>query len=117
MILQLVAAILGTALLIFLIHTQGKEDILVYDQEGINWAILAGIAVGAAEITSFFVSSLGVQATHSIPVIIGGSVMFGCLIGAVALHEALTYRGWFGVVLISIGISLVGLDDSGEGGA
>ena len=114
-ILQLVAALLGMALLSFLVYTQGKEDILVYNQEGINWAILAGISVGAAEITSFFVSSLGVQAMQSIPIIIGGSVMFGTVLGAVALHEELTYRGWLGVFLISIGISLVGLDDTGEG--
>jgi bacterial/archaeal transporter family protein len=115
-ILQLVAAMLGMVLLSFLMVTQGKEDVLIYDADGIKWAILAGVSVGAAEITSFFVSSLGVQAMQSIPIIIGGSVMFGTVMGAVALQEVLTYRGWFGVVLISVGISLVGMDDSGVGG-
>jgi drug/metabolite transporter (DMT)-like permease len=70
--------------------------------------------VGCAEIVSFFVSSLGVQAMHSIPIIIGGSVMFGTTIGALFLKEELTYRGWIGVVMISCGISLVGLDDVGD---
>jgi drug/metabolite transporter (DMT)-like permease len=84
--------------------------------EGVQWAVLAGLAVGVAEIVSFFVSSLGVQAMQSIPIIIGGSVMFGTVMGAVALHEELSYRGWLGVVLISLGISLVGIDDSGEEG-
>ena len=74
------------------------------------------MAVGVAEIVSFFVSSLGVQAMQSIPIIIGGSVMFGTTLGALALHEELTYRGWLGVILISVGISLVGMDDTGEGG-
>lgn len=41
--------------------------------------------------------------------------MFGTTIGAVFLGEALTYMGWIGVVLISFGITLVGLDDTGEG--
>jgi drug/metabolite transporter (DMT)-like permease len=71
--------------------------------------------VGAAEIISFFVSSLGVQAMQSIPIIIGGSVMFGTVLGAVALHEELSHRGWLGVVMISVGISLVGLDSQGDG--
>ena len=72
---------------------EGKDEILVYDAEGIQWAICAGVAVGVAEIVSFFVSSLGVQAMRSIPIIIGGSVMFGTVLGAVALHETLSYRG------------------------
>jgi transporter family protein len=113
-ILQLVAAMLGLFLLLLLVYWEGgTEDVLVYDGAGIRWAVLAGVAVGSAEIISFFVSSLGVQAMQSIPIIIGGSVMFGTTIGAVFLREELTYRGWAGVVMISCGISLVGLDTVG----
>ena len=114
-ILQLVAAVLGCCLLSFLVWKEGGAQVIDYDMEGIQWAVCAGIAVGAAEIISFFVSSLGVQAMQSIPIIIGGSVMFGTVLGAVALHEELSYRGWLGVLLISVGISLVGLDSEGEG--
>jgi transporter family protein len=114
-ILQLVAATLGCCLLAFLVWKEGGAAMITYDTEGIQWAILAGVAVGVAEIVSFFVSSLGVQAMQSIPIIIGGSVMFGTVLGAVALHEELSYRGWSGVILISLGISLVGMDDSGDG--
>jgi transporter family protein len=110
-ILQLVAALLGCCLLSFLVWKEGGAAMITYDNEGIQWAILAGVAVGVAEIVSFFVSSLGVQAMQSIPIIIGGSVMFGTVLGAVALHEELSYRGWSGVFLISLGISLVGMDD------
>jgi drug/metabolite transporter (DMT)-like permease len=42
--------------------------------------------------------------------------MFGTVLGALALHEELSFRGWLGVVMISLGISLVGLDGQGEGG-
>ena len=118
-ILQLVAALLGGCLLTFLIFQETHKggdvgNIVAFDKEGIFWAVLAGLAVGTAEIVSFLVSSMGVQAMQSIPVIIGGSVLFGTVIGALALHEDLSMRGWGGVLLISIGISLVGLDSEGE---
>jgi drug/metabolite transporter (DMT)-like permease len=64
---------------------------------------------------SFCVSGMGVQAMQSIPVIIGGSVLFGTVLGFLALGETLTVRGWSGVLMISIGISLVGMDDAGDG--
>lgn len=104
-ILQLVAALLGCCLLGFLVlqeTSNGGEvgNVIAYDNTGIFWAILAGLAVGTAEIVSFIVSGMGVQAMQSIPIIIGGSVLFGTVIGALALHEDLTLRGWFGVLLI-----------------
>lgn len=104
-ILQLVAALLGCCLLGFLVAQEAHKggdigNVIAYDGSGIFWAVLAGLAVGTAEIVSFFVSSLGVQAMQSIPIIIGGSVLFGTVIGAVALHEDLSSRGWFGVLLI-----------------
>lgn len=113
-ILQLVAAVLGCCLLLFLYIKEGGAEVISYDIEGVHWAVLAGLAVGTAEIVSFFVSSLGVQAMQSIPIIIGGSVLFGTVLGAVALHEDLSFRGWLGVILISLGISLVGMDSEGE---
>ncbi|CAB9502450.1 EamA-like transporter family [Seminavis robusta] len=125
-ILQFVAAILGCVLLggVILYNTQlaqggaegdDEEDFLEWDWTGVKWAILAGFAVGAAEMISFCVSGMGVQAMQSIPIIIGGSVMFGTVLGHLALGETLTPRGWSGVLLIAIGISFVGMDDEGEG--
>eukprot|EP00934_Nitzschia_sp_Nitz4_P009076 Nitzschia sp. Nitz4//scaffold284_size24204//16206//17156//NITZ4_008418-RA/size24204-processed-gene-0.10-mRNA-1//-1//CDS//3329545694//9066//frame0 len=139
-ILQLVAAVLGCVLLTFVMWREGADilsgDDVVDDEwvvssdvplwegarailatcdfQGVQWAIMAGLSVGTAEIVSFFVSSLGVQAMQSIPVIIGGSVLFGTVLGALALGEELSLRGWCGVFLISIGISLVGMDSEGE---
>mmetsp|Transcript_11825 Transcript_11825/g.32799 ORF Transcript_11825/g.32799 Transcript_11825/m.32799 type:complete len:234 (-) Transcript_11825:56-757(-) len=113
-ILQFVAAILGCVLLSILVLKEGWED-MNYDRSGIFWAIWAGIAVGAAEILSFVVSGMGVQSMQSIPIIIGGSVLFGTVLGYSVLHEILTYRGWFGVGLIAVGIGLVGTDPGGAG--
>jgi drug/metabolite transporter (DMT)-like permease len=48
-ILQLVAAVLGCGLLTFLLFTQGGSEVIVYDGEGIYWAILAGVAVGSGK--------------------------------------------------------------------
>lgn len=113
-ILQFVAAILGTVLLSVLIWKDGTDE-LEYDSQGVAWSVCAGAAVGGAEILSFIVSGMGVQAMQSIPIIIGGSVLFGTTLGYVVLQEALTYRGWVGVVLIATGIALVGIDPGGAG--
>jgi drug/metabolite transporter (DMT)-like permease len=61
------------------------------------------------------ISSMGVQAKQSIPIVIGGSVLFGTVLGRVWLKEVITAKGWCGVVLIATGIGLVGMDP-GSGG-
>jgi drug/metabolite transporter (DMT)-like permease len=136
-ILQLVAALLGLALLAFQYYqgayatprkiiatSQGDSErpyspnitsdvadsLWAYDRPGILWSIGAGLAVGIAEMVSFFVSSMGVPAVHSIPVIIGGSVLFGTVLGFVLLGENLSPRGWCGVLMLVAGIGLVGSD-------
>jgi len=106
-ILQIVAALFGSCLLLALV-ANGQS--LPYDGYGILWACWAGIFVGAAELLSFCVSGLGVQATQSIPIIIGGSVMFGAVLGVIMLGEELVLRGWGGVLLLMIGISFVATD-------
>lgn len=69
-ILQFVAAIIGLVLCVFLAYGPTQEE-MFYDSNGIFYAVLAGAAVGMAEIISFTVSGMGVQATQSIPIIIG----------------------------------------------
>lgn len=127
-ILQFVAAVLGCVLLGCVVYynslqnellgeddSSSMDNTLEWDWVGVKWAVLAGVSVGAAEIISFCVSGMGVQAMQSIPIIIGGSVMFGTVLGYLALGETLTTRGWGGVLMISMGIALVGMDDQGEG--
>ena len=108
-LLQFVAALFGSILLISK-RMLGQKSTLAMQSSGILWAVAAGVAVGAAEILSFLISSMGVQASQSIPIIIGGSVLLGTVLGSVFLREVLTVKGWCGVLLIAGGIALVGMD-------
>jgi bacterial/archaeal transporter family protein len=137
-ILQFVAAFLGIALLLALYLREASTDdynhhendgdnynsstnddtsmttsdtpFLPWDWKGVQWAICAGISVGTAEMISFMVSGMGVPAVQTIPIIIGGSVMFGTLLGTLLLGETLQWNGWLGVALLVGGICLVGID-------
>lgn len=81
------------------------------------WSALAGIAVGAAELLSFQVSASGVEASRSTPVMIGGSVVFGSVLGFALLKERMTIRGWLGVFLVVLGIACVATDPGASVGA
>jgi transporter family protein len=122
-ILQFVAALLGSTLLgaRFLDRSTDK---IHYDRKGLLWSVGAGLWVGTAEIVSFVVSGMGVPATSSIPIIIGGSVVFGSILGVLLLGEVVMCHGWSGVVMVCIGIAMVAADPGekleegggGEGG-
>jgi len=122
-ILQFVAAIMGLCIYFGLHHggSDGSTDegSVDYNSTGIMWSVAAGVFVGAAEILSFVVNGKGVPATQSIPVIIGGSVLFGTVLGRLFLGEAVSPKGWAGVTLITIGIAIVSMEEpsGGEGGA
>lgn len=106
-ILQFVAAIYGSCILsvVYLHGTVPK-----YDTHGIIWACWAGVFVGGAELLSFCVSGMGVQASQSIPIIIGGSVGIGAVLGIVMLGEELVLQGWAGVALLMTGVAFVATD-------
>jgi transporter family protein len=117
-ILQFVAALLGSLLLSIMI-CRGMGSEIKYDKKGVSWSIGAGLWVGTAEIVSFVVSGMGVPATQFIPIIIGGSVMFGSVLGVVTLGETVMCHGWSGVAMLCIGIAMVATDSGekvGEGG-
>ena len=63
-----------------------------------------------AEMVSFVVSGMGVPATQFIPIIIGGSVMFGSVLGVMTLGEVVMLHGWSGVVMLCVGIVMVATD-------
>ena len=107
----MVAAIFGSVLLgISILKDGGATSNLPYDSAGVLWSCMAGLAVGMAEILSFFVSGLGVNATQSIPVIIGGSVLVGAILGLLMLGETMLWPGWVGIVLLTAGIVFVATD-------
>ena len=103
-ILQTIAALLGTCLL------GASREKVAYDRKGIMWSAFAGVAVGAAELLSFQVSTMGVEASRSTPIMIGGSVAIGSILGAVLLKERMSVKGWFGVFLVVAGIACVATD-------
>jgi len=123
-LLQFVAALLGSALYgyntVFNRGTKATVSASVSSSSlplssGIAWSAAAGIAVGAAEILSFVIGSKGVQASQSVPLVVGGSVLLGTLLGRLWLKETLGPKAWFGVALIAIGIAFVGADSTGTG--
>lgn len=116
-VLQSVAALAGSVL--YGLQQKGRTTTtpaLPPPQTAVMWAVAAGLAVGAAELLSFYISGLGVQSMQSIPVVIGGSVLMGTVLGRLWLKEVLSWKGWCGVALISLGIALVGIDPGSGGG-
>ena len=108
--LQFVAAIFGTILLGAIVLKDGGTSNLNCDFAGIFWSVSSGIAVGSAEMLSFCVSGMGVNATQSIPVIIGGSVLVGAILGLFLLGETMSWPGWVGIGLLTAGIGFVATD-------
>ncbi len=112
--MQTVAALSG--LMIYLGERNLKSAVsdemeLETTSSGLVWSVAAGVFVGLAEILSFLVNGKGVPTTQSIPVIVGGSVFFGTVLGRLFLGEDLSYRGWLGVSLITFGIGLVSMEE------
>ncbi len=103
-VLQLVAAALGTAWLLKL-KLQGQP--LALSGRGLGLAALAGLGVGLAEILTFAVFQRGVPASVGTPVIVGGSVLLTAVLGLAVLREGLSGPQVGGLVLIVAGIALL----------
>ncbi len=103
-ILQIVAALLGGGLLLYL---RMKNIPMEISAKGIWLSVIAGIFVGLAEIFSFIVFSRGVSASAGIPVIIGGSVLFAAIIGFIFLKNSLSISNIIGLLLIIAGIYFI----------
>ena len=103
-VLQLVAAALGTAWLLKL-KLQGQP--LAISGKGLGLAALAGLGVGLAEILTFVVFQRGVNSSVGTPVIVGGSVLLTAVLGLVVLRETRTISQAGGLLLIVLGIALL----------
>lgn len=103
-ILQITAALFGGLILLYLKLTN-KE--LMISQKGIIFAVLAGVCIGIAEITYFFVFSKGVSASVAIPIVMGGTVLVGSLLGIFFLKEAINLWHVLASLLIIVGIGLM----------
>jgi len=110
-ILQFVAALFGAVLLsTIVLKSDGGFGTLEYTSDGVFWSVFAGLSVGLAEMISFFVMGIGVPAVQAIPIVIGGSVFFGGILGYFALHETMSTQGIVGTLLLILGIALVSTD-------
>jgi len=103
-ILQIVAALVGGSILLVLKLTNSN---LLISQKWIRFAVLAGIMVGLAEIASFYAFSKWIHASIGIPIIIGGSVLVGAIIGMIFLKETLSPIHYVAIVLIIAGIVIL----------
>jgi len=100
-ILQLIALLLGVAGLVYL---KANDYPVEVTRDGVRYSVAAGVFVGLAEILSFYVFSLGTSASRGIPIIIGGSIVVGALLGWSILREEMKVSDWVGIVLIAGGV-------------
>lgn len=103
-ILQIVAALLGSCVLLYLKFSHHQLQI---SSKGIWYAIFAGVAVGLAEISSFYAFSNGVPVSVGLPIITGGSILFGALVGFLVLKENFTLLHLLAMVLIVVGVVII----------
>lgn len=105
-VLQFVAAFLGTGLL-FYMHRTGTT--LHASARGIWLAVAAGVAIGLVEILTFVVFSRGIPVAVGNPLIIGGSLLVTTTVGIALLREALDPVQLVAIVLIVAGVALLAL--------
>jgi transporter family protein len=103
-VLQVAAVVLGGGFALYL-HLTGQR--LAFSKGGLLFAVLAGLAVGLAEILTFVVFARGAPVSLGTPVILGGSILAAALIGALLLREQLGVAQVLGVVLIVAGVALI----------
>src|SRR3989344_4311176 len=103
-ILQAVAILVGGIGFLILKFT---GNVIEISNKGILYAILAGLFIGLAEIATFFLFKKGITLSAGLPIIIGGSVIFGSLLGVLFLKEVLTPIHFLAILLIIVGIVLL----------
>lgn len=103
-ILQAVALLVGLFLFI-LVKFSGQS--IEITNKGFIYAALAGLFVGLAELTSFYVFSRGTMANVGIPIVIGGSVLIATLLSVFFLKEGITYAHYLGILFVILGIFLL----------
>lgn len=104
-ILQTVAGLTGVIILIFLKFNNNTSFFIT--KKGFVYSAIAGLMVGLAEITSYYVYSKNVNASVGIPIIIGGTILFGAIISWIYLKEEINFRQIIAISFILIGVFLL----------
>lgn len=103
-LLQGVALLCGLMLFSLLAIRGASFDVSV---KGVQLAILAGLGAGIGEILSYSMFAKGVSASVGIPVLVGGTVVTGFLLGIIFAGESFDLSRFLGVVLVVMGIVLL----------
>ena len=102
-----------TASLVFLAVQKAQVGTsLMLPAKAYIWAAVAGLCIGAAEITYFYLfagigSSKPMQASVAIPVIVSGAIVISLFVGWLLLKETITWPQTMGAVLIVAGIVML----------
>lgn len=99
--------------LMFLAVQKGQTSAsLMLPARAYFWAAIAGLCIGAAEITYFYLfagigSSKPMQASVAIPVIVSGTIVISLFVGWLVLKEGIAWPQLFGTGLIAAGVVLL----------
>lgn len=99
--------------LMFLAAQKVQTDAsLVLPVRAYFWAAVAGLCIGAAEITYFYLfagigSSRPMQASVAIPVIVSGTIVISLFIGGLVLKETIAWQQALGAGLIATGVVMM----------
>src|SRR5690625_3144757 len=111
-VLQFVAAFMGLGML--LVTQMQAGSLPFWSGRGLVLASLAGVAIGAVEILTFFIYGRGVLVAVGNPLILGGSRVVTLGVGVFLLHESISLTQLMAVSLIFIGVLLLAWSAGGQ---
>lgn len=80
---------------------------LTYTNKGVLFALATGLIWGIGELFFFLVFTKNTPLSIGLPIVIGGLIMVGSILGTVFLNEPLTMAKAGGVLAILLGIILL----------
>ena len=103
-VIQATATCIG---LCALIYFKSQNANLALSSQGVIYAMGGGVAVAVAEILFIYTLSNGVNAAIGIPIVVGGSILFGSLLGVALLGESINVVSVIAIALIIGGVALL----------
>ncbi|MBI2663031.1 EamA family transporter [Candidatus Woesearchaeota archaeon] len=105
-IISLTAAIVGFIIFGYLKITNQN---IIYSTDGLKFVILAGIFVSLAELFYYFMFMEKVNLSIGLPLVVGGTIAIGSILGVIFLSESLTAYQIFGIIFTLMGIILLSI--------